>query len=102
LPEQLSVLRAGVLPSEASAGIDSARLIFARDFDAMEEGAQSRHDIEHSAYFLFDAVYALELCSRTLDRLWWASGAHPLFEGSSIPQKFRDLHAMSQHGGADC
>jgi len=46
-------------------------------------------------------VYALELCSRTLDRLWWAGGAHPLFEGSSIPQKFRDLHAMSQHGGAD-
>src|SRR5262249_1310004 len=56
-----------------------------------------------SAYFRirFDAVYALELCSRALDRLWRASGAHARFEGSSIQRNFRDLHAMSQHGGAD-
>jgi 3-hydroxy-9,10-secoandrosta-1,3,5(10)-triene-9,17-dione monooxygenase len=96
---QLSMARL----AEATAEIDSARLIFARDFDAMEEGAQSLHEIEPSAYFRirFDAVYALELSSRALDRLWRASGAHALFDSSSIQQNFRDLHAMSQHGGAD-
>jgi 3-hydroxy-9,10-secoandrosta-1,3,5(10)-triene-9,17-dione monooxygenase len=96
---QLSMARL----AEATAEIDSARLIFERDFDALEEAARSLHEIEPSAYFRvrFDAVYALELCSRALDRLWRASGAHALFDGSSIQRNFRDLHAMSQHGGAD-
>lgn len=96
---QLSMARL----AEATAEIDAAQLLFARDFDAMEGCVQSRHAIEPSAYFRirFDAVYALELCSRALDRLWRASGAHALFEGSSIQRNFRDLHAMSQHGGAD-
>jgi hypothetical protein len=31
----------------------------------------------------FDAVDALEFCSRALDRPWRASGAHALFQDSS-------------------
>jgi 3-hydroxy-9,10-secoandrosta-1,3,5(10)-triene-9,17-dione monooxygenase len=96
---QLSIARL----AEATAEIDAAQLLFARDFDVMEEAARSLHQIDAPAYFRtrFDAVYALELCSRALDRLWRASGAHALFQNSSVQRNFRDLHAMSQHGGAD-
>lgn len=89
--------------AEATAEIDTARLLFQRDFDAMEKSAVSRHNIDPAEFFRsrFDAVYALELSSRALDRLWRASGAHAIFENGSIQRNFRDLHVMSQHGGAD-
>jgi 3-hydroxy-9,10-secoandrosta-1,3,5(10)-triene-9,17-dione monooxygenase len=96
---QLSMVRL----AEATAEIDSAQLLFARDFDAMEHAASllRRMDLQEYYRAKFDAVYALELSSRALDRLWRASGAHALFESSSIQRNFRDIHAMSQHGGAD-
>lgn len=89
--------------AEASAEIDSAELIFKRDFARMEDVAQERRQADLDDFFRikFDAVYALELSVRALDRLWRASGAHALFEDSSIQRNLRDIHAMSQHGGAD-
>jgi 3-hydroxy-9,10-secoandrosta-1,3,5(10)-triene-9,17-dione monooxygenase len=96
---QLSMARL----AEATAEIDTAQLLFARDFDAMEHAAALRRRLDFPGFFRakFDAVYALELSSRALDRLWRASGAHALFQNSSIQRNFRDIHAMSQHGGAD-
>jgi 3-hydroxy-9,10-secoandrosta-1,3,5(10)-triene-9,17-dione monooxygenase len=96
---QLSMARL----AEATAEIDTAQLLFARDFDAMEHAAALRRRLDLPGFFRakFDAVYALELSSRALDRLWRASGAHALFQNSSIQRNFRDIHAMSQHGGAD-
>ena len=96
---QLSMARL----AEATAEIDSAQLLFTRDFDAMEQSAALRRRMASPGFSRakFDAVYALELSSRALDRLWRASGAHALFQNSSIQRNFRDIHAMSQHGGAD-
>jgi 3-hydroxy-9,10-secoandrosta-1,3,5(10)-triene-9,17-dione monooxygenase len=89
--------------AEASAEIDSARLIFERDFQRMEEVAQELRPATLEDFFRikFNAVYALELSVRALDRLWRASGAHALFDDSSVQRNLRDIHAMSQHGGAD-
>ena len=89
--------------AESSAEIDSARLIFERDFALMESAAKRRQRLElaDSNRARFDAVYALELSLRALDRLWRASGAHALFLSSSIQRNLRDIHAMSKHGGAD-
>lgn len=89
--------------AEASAEIDSARLIFKRDFARMEEVANERRPADLIDFFRvkFDAVYALELSVRALDRLWRASGAHALFDDSTVQRNLRDVHAMSQHGGAD-
>ena len=96
---QLSMARL----AESTAEIDAAQLLFARDFDEMEQSAALRRRMDLPGYYRakFDAVYALELSSRALDRLWRASGAHALFQNSSIQRNFRDVHAMSQHGGAD-
>lgn len=89
--------------AEASAEIDSALLLFRRDFEEMERIARERRRMDLPGFFRarFDAVYALELCVRALDRLWRASGAHALFEKSPVQRNLRDIHAMSQHGGAD-
>jgi 3-hydroxy-9,10-secoandrosta-1,3,5(10)-triene-9,17-dione monooxygenase len=89
--------------AEASVEIDSAQLIFKRDFERMEQVAQELRPADLQDFFRikFDAVYALELSVRALDRLWRASGAHALFEDSPVQRNLRDIHAMSQHGGAD-
>lgn len=89
--------------AEASAEIDSAQLLFRRDFEEMERVAGERRPMDLRGFFRarFDAVYALELCVRALDRLWRASGAHALFDKSPVQRNLRDIHAMSQHGGAD-
>ncbi len=89
--------------AEASAEIDSALLLFKRDFEEMERVARERRRMDAAGFYRarFDAVYALELCVRALDRLWRASGAHALFEKSPVQRNLRDIHAMSQHGGAD-
>jgi len=96
---QLSMARL----AEATAEIDTAHLLFSRDFDAMEAAASQRRRLEMGDFFRarFDAVYAVELSSHAIDRLWRASGAHALFDNSSIQRNLRDVHAMSQHGGAD-
>lgn len=96
---QLSMARL----AEATAEIDTAHLLFQRDFDAMEAAAVQRRRLDMGDFFRarFDAVYAVELSSHAIDRLWRASGAHALFDNSSIQRNFRDVHAMSQHGGAD-
>jgi 3-hydroxy-9,10-secoandrosta-1,3,5(10)-triene-9,17-dione monooxygenase len=70
--------------AEATAEIDAAQLLFAPT--SMQWKAVPNHGT---------------LLARTGSALWRASGAHMLFEGSSIQRNFRDLHAMSQHGGAD-
>ncbi|HZO80421.1 MAG TPA: acyl-CoA dehydrogenase family protein [Candidatus Binataceae bacterium] len=89
--------------AEASAEIDSALLLFKRDFAEMERVARERRRMDPAGFYRtrFDAVYALELCVRAVDRLWRASGAHALFDSSPVQRNLRDIHAMSQHGGAD-
>ncbi len=89
--------------AESSAKIDTASLLFKRDFEEMEQAASERRRMNPDGFFRsrFDAVYALELCVHALDQLWRASGAHALFESGSIQRNLRDIHAMSQHGGAD-
>ena len=47
--------------------------------------------------FRRDLAYGVRLCTRAVDRLFEASGAHALFDASSIQRGFRDLHAMAAH-----
>jgi alkylation response protein AidB-like acyl-CoA dehydrogenase len=85
--------------AEASAEIDTARLLVIRDcaaaMAAMGEGrpmtamerARSRRD--HG--------YATRLCQGAVDRLFAAAGAKGMFDSHFAQRKFRDMRAVSTH-----
>ena len=49
------------------------------------------------ARFRRDLAYATLLCTRAVDRLAVAVGAHGMLEHTPIQRAFRDVHAIANH-----
>jgi alkylation response protein AidB-like acyl-CoA dehydrogenase len=45
-----------------------------------------------------DLAYSTMLCTRAVDRLASAVGAHGMLEDTPIQRAFRDVHAVANHG----
>jgi 3-hydroxy-9,10-secoandrosta-1,3,5(10)-triene-9,17-dione monooxygenase len=43
--------------------------------------------------------YAVQLCTRAVDRLISAVGAHGMLDDSPVQRAFRDVHAIANHAG---
>lgn len=85
--------------AEASAEIDSARLLMMRDCrTAMEAAASGREwTMIERARGRRDQAYVTMLCRRAVDRLFTASGGGGLTLSDPLQRRFRDIHAISGH-----
>jgi 3-hydroxy-9,10-secoandrosta-1,3,5(10)-triene-9,17-dione monooxygenase len=85
--------------AEAAAEIDGAALLLERACRDVARGTRGEIalDLAARARIRRDTAYAVRVCTRAVDRLFEASGAHGLFDSSPLQRAFRDLHAMSAH-----
>ena len=85
--------------AEAAAEIECAELLTERVCRDLARGTRGELELDLAARARIrrDAAYVVRLCTRAVDRLFEASGAHGLFDASPIQRAFRDLHAMSAH-----
>ena len=85
--------------AEASAEIDSARLLMMRDCRAAMEAARTGHEwtMMERARGRRDQAYVAMLCRRAVDRLFTASGGSGIFLSNDQQRRFRDVHAISGH-----
>jgi len=85
--------------AEASAEIDSARLLLMRDtrdaMDAMQAGDELTQ--AERARNRRDHAYVVRLCRQAVDRLFTVLGGQGIYLDNAAQRKFRDIHAMSGH-----
>jgi hypothetical protein len=86
------------------AELQCAELLVRDSADLMGEVAQSGRgatDMAYRARVKWQAAYAAELCRRSVSRLFAASGAHGVYEGSSLQRAFRNINVGAQHASID-
>lgn len=85
--------------AEAAAEIDGVALLLERACRDVARGTRGEIELDLAvrARIRRDTAYAVRVCTRAVDRLFEASGAHGLFDSSPLQRAFRDLHAMSAH-----
>ncbi|WP_448511105.1 hypothetical protein [Immundisolibacter sp.] len=86
---------------EAAAEIDAAGLLLKRNCDEFkalaEAGTPSTKLLRARA--LFEGAYATTMLTRSVERLFVASGGSALHEGNVIQRCWRDVHAINSHAG---
>ena len=85
--------------AESAAEIDAAEMLL---FDACARASSASEPegelaLAERVRVRRDVAFAVRLCTRAVDRLFEAGGAHALFDASPLQRAFRDLHAMSAH-----
>ncbi len=85
--------------AEASAKIDSARLIMRRTcIEAMDDARRGYvPEIAEKTRYRRDGAYAVNLCTEAVSLLFAASGARGLYTSGALQRQFRDAHAINAH-----
>ncbi|HEV3111171.1 MAG TPA: acyl-CoA dehydrogenase family protein [Candidatus Binataceae bacterium] len=89
--------------AEAAAEIQSADLLIhdaLGEFEHVMGGGESP-DLELRTRVKWQAAYAAELCRRAVGRLYAGSGAHAVYESSSLQAAFRNINVGAQHASID-
>lgn len=83
--------------SESAAEAEAAlRALKGNAAEAMAEiGATGTLTIETRARCRRDQAFATRLSTSAVDRLYTAAGAYAIYEGNSMQQAFRDMHAVA-------
>ncbi|WP_458756862.1 acyl-CoA dehydrogenase family protein [Afipia sp. TerB] len=85
--------------AEASAKIDSSRLIMRRT--CIEAMADARRgvvpDMPEKTKYRRDGAYSVNLCTEAVSLLFAASGARGLYTTGALQRQFRDAHAINAH-----
>jgi len=81
--------------AEWNAVLETARATWTRFYDLASAGQPI--PVEQRAKGRWDAANGVQLCVRSVDRLFEASGGHAIFLDSPIQRMFRDVHAMRAH-----
>lgn len=86
---------------EAAAEIDAAGLLLKRNCDEFKALAQAGTPSTKllRARALFEGAYATTMLTRSVERLFVASGGSALHEGNVIQRCWRDVHAINSHAG---
>jgi 3-hydroxy-9,10-secoandrosta-1,3,5(10)-triene-9,17-dione monooxygenase len=85
--------------AEASAKIDTARLLMRSNCIAAMDDARRGH-IPHMAAktrLRRDGAFSVNLCTEAVSLLFAASGARSLFISGALQRQFRDAHAVNAH-----
>jgi alkylation response protein AidB-like acyl-CoA dehydrogenase len=85
--------------AESAAEIDAAHAVWLANAAEIERLGPSGGPWPASvlARFRRDLAYASLLCTRAVDRLAEAVGAHGMLEHTPIQRAFRDVHAVANH-----
>lgn len=90
--------------AESSAEIATARLLLnniCERFDQALEADVAPMALSERVQFRWDAAYIVELSRRAIDRLFAASGAHGVYEGSEVFRAYRDINTACHHAVID-
>jgi alkylation response protein AidB-like acyl-CoA dehydrogenase len=89
----------GLRLAEASAEVDSARALCGADLLMMAARAREGADltIDERLRCARNRAYSAKLCVQAVTRLFEASGAGGLADGSTLQRCYRDVHAGSHH-----
>lgn len=87
--------------AESSAEIDAAEALLRADAEEVVRLGRSGQPIslDRQLRFKRDLAFAAVLCTRAVDRLVTAVGAHGILEANPIHRAARDIHAISNHVG---
>ena len=85
--------------AEASACIDTARLVLRTDCEAAQAIAERGEvpDLATKATWRRDGAFAAQLCGRAVDVIFKSAGATGLYDEQPLQRAFRDLHAANAH-----
>ncbi len=100
-PERANQPQRQMRIAESAAEIDAAQALWLANAAELERLGPSSGP--WSAQVLTklrrDLAFATMLCTRAVDRLAVAVGAHGMAEDTPIQRAFRDVHAVANHGG---
>jgi 3-hydroxy-9,10-secoandrosta-1,3,5(10)-triene-9,17-dione monooxygenase len=85
--------------AEASAKIDTARLVMRSNCIAAMADARRGHILHMAAKTRLrrDGAFSVNLCTEAVSLLFAASGARSLFISGALQRQFRDAHAVNAH-----
>lgn len=86
--------------AEALAELASARLLALQTADEQDR-AELPLDDQGRARLKWHATYAVELCRRSVERVFAAAGAHAIYDESLLQRRYRDLNTACHHAIAD-
>ncbi len=89
--------------AESATELDMARLLVRAAADRCDEVGLSgvRLTMDERAKLKWQAAYVGELCRRATERVFAASGAHAIYDDSTLQRRFRDINTASHHAVAD-
>lgn len=90
--------------AESSAEIAAARRLLEDICDRFDAAMAADGGVMSAAdrvQFRWDAAYIVELSRRAIDRLFAASGAHGVYEGSEVFRAYRDINTACHHAVID-
>jgi 3-hydroxy-9,10-secoandrosta-1,3,5(10)-triene-9,17-dione monooxygenase len=98
-PERANMAQRHMRIAESAAEIDAAQAVWLSDAATIERLGQTFGPWPPVllARLRRDLAYATLLCTRAVDRLAMAVGAHGMLEDTPIQRAFRDVHAVANH-----
>ena len=99
-PERANMVQRQLRISESGAEVDAAEALWLSNAATLERLGPTGGPWPQLllAKFRRDLAYATMLCTRAVDRLAVAVGAHGMLEDTPVQRAFRDVHAVANHG----
>jgi 3-hydroxy-9,10-secoandrosta-1,3,5(10)-triene-9,17-dione monooxygenase len=99
-PERANLVPRQLRISESSAELDAAEALWLSNAATLERLGPTAGPWPPllMAKIRRDLAYATMLCTRSVDRLALALGAHGMLEDTPVQRAFRDVHAVANHG----
>ena len=100
-PDRANLAQRQMRIAESAAELDAAQALWLADAAELERLGPSGGPWTPIllAKIRRDLAYATMLCTRAVDRLVTAVGAHGMLEDTPIQRAFRDVHAIANHMG---
>jgi 3-hydroxy-9,10-secoandrosta-1,3,5(10)-triene-9,17-dione monooxygenase len=99
-PERANLVQRHLRISESAAEIDAAEALWLSNAAMLERLGPTAGPWPPLllAKIRRDLAYSTMLCTRAVDRLAVAVGAHGMLDGTPVQRAFRDVHAVANHG----
>ena len=99
-PERANLVQRHLRISESAAEIDAAEALWLSNAATLERLGPTAGPWPPLLLTKIrrDLAYCTMLCTRAVDRLAVAVGAHGMLEGTPVQRAFRDVHAVANHG----
>ena len=99
-PERANMPQRQLRISESAAEVDAAQALWLSNATILEQvgPAGGPWPAALQAKLRRDLAYSTMLCTRAVDRLANAVGAHGMLEDTPMQRAFRDVHAVANHG----